>query len=334
MTEQTFAPPEDAEDRPFPFQVGAPVEHRGIVVAPLFPLRDPVARYVTLDHALARGLEVTETGPEGHVPELELENPLDDDVLLYDGEELVGARQSRILNVSVLVGAGAKLVAPVSCVELGRSGSVSPRFAAARHVAHLRLRRAKTEALAVDGTASPGGSVQHQVWGEVHATLERLGIPSPTHAAGDASVAHEPAIRALECAFAAEPGQCGAVLGLGDTLCLDVVSRPDAFALLWPKLRKGYLLDALEWLDCRPTRPERLLGFVDEVADAPIRRRAALGRGTRVRGEGPGVIATGLDLDGELIQLSAFGLEPGPEGDGRTGGTQERRGSRSRSRRP
>ena len=30
-------------------QLGDAVEHRGIVTAPLFPKRDPVADYVTLD---------------------------------------------------------------------------------------------------------------------------------------------------------------------------------------------------------------------------------------------------------------------------------------------
>ena len=58
------------ENAPFPFQVGEPAEHRGIVVAPLFPTRDPVARYATLDDALARGFESTESGPDGAVPEL------------------------------------------------------------------------------------------------------------------------------------------------------------------------------------------------------------------------------------------------------------------------
>ena len=44
------------------------MEHRGIVLAPLFPLRNPVARYVTLDDALARGLTITETTDAGEVP--------------------------------------------------------------------------------------------------------------------------------------------------------------------------------------------------------------------------------------------------------------------------
>ena len=32
------------------FQLGEPVEHRGIVVTPLFPRRDPVAEYLSLIH--------------------------------------------------------------------------------------------------------------------------------------------------------------------------------------------------------------------------------------------------------------------------------------------
>ena len=83
------------------FQLGEPVEHRGIVVAPVFPLRDPVAAYVTLDEALAGGLRVREVDESGSVPELVVENPLDSRVLLYDGEELVGAKQNRILNLSL-----------------------------------------------------------------------------------------------------------------------------------------------------------------------------------------------------------------------------------------
>ena len=39
------------------------------------------------------------------MPELGVDNPLEHNVLLYDGEELVGAKQNRILDLTVLVGA-------------------------------------------------------------------------------------------------------------------------------------------------------------------------------------------------------------------------------------
>src|SRR5262245_11318255 len=111
----------ERKEQPMPdtthvFQLGEPVEHRGIVVTPLYPTRTPVARFIALDDALPAGLRITETSEAGTVPELAVVNPLDDDVLLYDGEELVGAKQNRILDVTVLVGAHSTLPIPVSCV--------------------------------------------------------------------------------------------------------------------------------------------------------------------------------------------------------------------------
>jgi hypothetical protein len=286
------------------FQLGEPVEHRGIVITPLFPRRDPVATYITLDEALPRGLRITETSDSGSVPELFVENPIDSAVLLYDGEELVGAKQNRILNVSVLVGAGAKLPIPVSCVEQGRWSRRSDIFGSAGHVSHSHLRRRKAETLAAQPLAR--GVAQGQVWDEVSAKQTRMGVHSETAANRDTFEAYGTQLRALEQAFAVAPGQCGAVLGLGDDLCLDAVSRPYAFALLWPKLRAGYLLDALERLDGRATSVERIAAFVDEVGQARVTRGPSAGLGEDVRLRGEAVVGSGLALDGETIQLSAF----------------------------
>jgi len=304
MPEQAPRRRDPAPSPTFPFQVGEPAEHRGIVVAPLFPLRDPVARYATLDDALARGFEITETGPEGAVPELRASNPLDEAVLLYDGEELAGAKQNRILNVSVLIGAQAKLVVPVSCVEQGRWRTMSRSFSSAGHVAHAQLRRVKARALGGEPLAR--GAAQGAVWDSVDRRLEALDVASRTRAHSDAFHVHRRRLDDLGTAFQVLPGQCGAVFGIGDTLCVDAVSRPDAFAALWPKLRDGYLLDALDRLDRAPTRPERVLRFVDEVTEAELTRAPAAGLGVDLRLRGASVIGSGLELDGELLQLSAF----------------------------
>jgi len=72
------------------FQLGDPVEHRGIVITPLFPARDPVAGYITLDEALPRGLQISETSDAGSVPELAVVNPLDENVRLR-GPGVIGS---------------------------------------------------------------------------------------------------------------------------------------------------------------------------------------------------------------------------------------------------
>src|SRR5918997_2943479 len=143
-------------------QVGDAVEHRGVVIAPLFPRRSPVAGYVTLEEALPLGFRVTEVDAAGSVPELLASNPLDADVLLYDGEELLGAKQNRILNVSVLVAARSETRIPVSCVEEGRWQARSAAFASAPHAASPDVRRIKNERL----SAAPleRGVAQSAVW--------------------------------------------------------------------------------------------------------------------------------------------------------------------------
>jgi hypothetical protein len=68
----------------------------------------------------AEKVRVTELNAGGSVPELRLENNADLPVLLVDGEELVGAKQNRVLNLTILAPAKRTTVIPVSCVEAGR----------------------------------------------------------------------------------------------------------------------------------------------------------------------------------------------------------------------
>ena len=290
-------------------QLGEAVEHRGIVVCPLFPRRDPVASYITLDEALPRGLKITEIDDAGSVPELVVQNPLDERVLLYDGEELVGAKQNRILNVSVLVEAHSALKIPVSCVEQGRWSRRSERFASGGHISTHELRRRKAEAQAAQPLAR--GIAQSEVWDAVHDKARRLSVHSPTGASADTFRAYERDLSALEDAFPPQPGQCGAFFGLGETFCVDVVSRPDAFARLWPKLRAGYLLDALERLDGEPTPRAAIPTYLGLVDSAKRTSQPSAGLGQDVRLRGDRVIGAGLELDGELLQLSAFSSEDG-----------------------
>ena len=285
-------------------QTGEPVEHRGIVMTPLFPRRDPAVAYVTLDEALAGGLHITEVDESGSVPELVVENPLDARVLLYDGEELLGAKQNRILNVSVLVEAKSSLRIPVSCVEQGRWRHTSASFSAAPHISHAELRRRKAEAQAARPLVR--GIAQGEVWDEVRMLADRMSVDSSTDAVSDIHRAYAKDTRALEGVFPAQPGQCGVILGLGPSICIDLVSQPDAFSVLWPKIRAGYLLDALEHLDGKPVSPAAIpmIFYATEKAEWSRQPSAGLGEDVRLRGER--VLGSGLELEGEAIQLSVF----------------------------
>ena len=88
--------------------------------------------YLVLDEALASGLvEITEVSEQGSVPELKFINRGPKPVLIVDGEELLGAKQNRIVNLTILVAANSELTIPVSCVEAGRWRSRSRAFTSA-----------------------------------------------------------------------------------------------------------------------------------------------------------------------------------------------------------
>ncbi len=72
----------------------------------------------------------------------------------------------------------------------------------------------------------------------------------------------------------------------------------------WPKLRAGYLLDALGRLDAKPTPFAALPTFLDWVGGAERSKQPSAGLGDDLRLRSEHVIGSGLDLDDELIQLS------------------------------
>ena len=286
-------------------ELGEVVRSRGIAIAPLFPRAMPRAGYVTLAEALPLGVRVEEVDAAGSVPELRVVNRTALRVLLHDGEELIGAKQNRILDVSVLVEAGATLTIPVSCVERGRWSRRSAAISPAPHASHPELRRRKAQRMSADRTRR--GAAQGEVWAAVREKSERLGVRSPTGAQSDLYAARRAEIAGLAARFPLRPGQCGMVLAFaGRAVCLDLVSRPEAFARLHRRILSGYGMDAIEHLDGPDATDADIAAFVRRAASGSWRRGPAVGLGEDLRLAGGELLGSGLALDGEVLQLSAY----------------------------
>ena len=122
---------------------GSPVSAGHLTILPFTSTVEVEARYVLLAKAIARGrLTVTEVSDGGAVPFLRAVNQGPRPVLIFDGEELVGAKQNRIVNTTLLVGVGESLL-PVSCVEQGRWTQRGEAFASGEWASHPHLRKLK-----------------------------------------------------------------------------------------------------------------------------------------------------------------------------------------------
>ena len=301
--------------------IGTPQHHGHLSV---FPLLHPSPRtpfYLTLDEALAQGVvRITEASKGGHVPELLLTNLGDLPILLLDGEELVGAKQNRVLNLTVMAPRKSEVIIPVSCVEQGRWRDVSATFTAAPRVQYSAGRAAKmasvSQSLAAEGRAV---SDQPGVWRDIAAKQARLEVESPTGAMADLFQSAGPQIDAYVRAFSATPGQVGALFALGGRVAgLELFDCPQTFARLLPKLVRSYALDAIE---CPGSGspvppPDASAAFLRQVATTAVSAFPGVGMGQAIRLQSPTLVGAGLVVDDALIHLAAFHIEGnGPRGE-------------------
>src|SRR5574337_355542 len=234
----------------------APAQHYlNLDVFPLLSPKPGSQGYLTLDEALEQRLaSITELTQGGVVPEWRFDNLSERPVLLLDGEELVGAKQNRVLNITILVGGFAKIVVPVSCVERGRWHHLSRDFHSAKRHMYAKARAAKMAQVSRSLRASGSRrSDQAAVWEEIAAKATRMGSVSATEAMADMYEQERTRLDNFEKAFNALDRQVGAVFAIsGRILGVEVFDSAEAFTKLLGKLVGSYAMDAIEESDeCR-----------------------------------------------------------------------------------
>jgi hypothetical protein len=313
-----FSRKEDGEMNPIQSAVqdvtiGVENSYANLTVFPLLgeTIREP--RYLTLGEALEKGLIlIREVGRHGSVPDLEVENRADRPVLLLDGEELVGAKQNRVLNLTVLVPAGKTISIPVSCVEMGRWHRVSPSFTDSDSAQFAGGRAAKartvTQSLAMTGEPT---SDQSQVWNEIAAKMGRMGTRSPTSAMRSLYEGHRVTLGDYLSHFPMERNQLGGCFAVGPrVLGLELFDSPTSFRRLFPKILRSYAIEAIEIRPKEFSAPgrEAAEAFRHAVARAGVGRYPAVGLGEALRITEPGLAGGGLAWEERLVHAVAFAV--------------------------
>ncbi len=229
-----------------------------LTVFPIFG-PDPKLDYSSFAHAREQGATIGELKGGASVRDLVIDNPTPLPVLLFEGEEVLGAQQNRTFDTTVLVGAGKSTQIPVSCVEQGRwdGRRRQESFRESPQTAHPELRRGKSRQVRKRVRAGATAHAdQGQVWNDISEIAGRHNIHSRTEALSDVFEGRRSALNEMQHAIRVRDGQVGALVAIGGRIVvLDWVSRPSVFADLHAPLVQGYALDALEGAedDC----PER-----------------------------------------------------------------------------
>jgi len=291
--------------------------------------------YLILDEALSQGgLKISEIDASGSVPELRVMNDLDKRVFMADGEELVGAKQNRILNTSILLEAKSKLLIPVSCVEAGRWESQGMHFHTTDHYAHTKLR--KKRAAAVNFSLIHGRgfqSDQGEVWNEVSEKLHTFAADNPTSALDEAYEKLRKELNDFVEKLQPVEGQLGVVAVIGDAIgCADIFDQAGTLKKLLPKLVRSYALDAMEKTGKHEKLPDdgQVLEFLKQTLQAECRTQPSVGLGTDSRFSSANLQGAALVVEDTVLHLNLFPTDPQQEGRNHRRGSRMARPSRRR----
>lgn len=295
-------------------QVGQPVRYKTLSVFPLFDGSMTPVEYTLSDEGIGSGsVSVEEVSESGSVPDLLVENKGDVRVLFLEGEELVGAKQNRVLNMSVLIAARSKTKIPVSCVEQGRWGYKSRKFGSSGSHSSSKLRYFLKSSVSRSVLARRGHrSDQGKVWDEVARQQSALGTPSRTSAMADTFQAHEGNVAEFREKLQYVDGACGLAVAIGGrVVAVDLFDKATTCRKVWQRLLSGYVLDALEAdAELGQAEPdqaeaadvERLLATARAM---PWHKADSVGEGDEYRAnEGDDVHASALTLDNSPVHVS------------------------------
>jgi len=283
-------------------------ENMGVV--PLLSSLNGSPEYLTLQEALEKQLlKIGEVSEGGSVPELKVNNTGEIPILLLDGEEVVGAKQNRVLNTSILLKEKSETVIPVSCTEQGRWAYTSKESQDSGTLMSSNIRRVKAQTVSDSLEESKEfRSDQGTVWTEIDKLAKKADACSETgamrHVFEDKMKDLDDYLKAFECV----EQQKGILIFIGGEVAgLDFISLDKAYSVLHAKLVKSYAMDAL-LMEKKNGGPdlEKAKDFITQAVKCKEKKYQSVGKGWDHRFEGESVVGSALKFGKTVIHMAFF----------------------------
>jgi hypothetical protein len=280
----------------------------GLTIFTLYSDIRSVYEYITLDEALKEDILTVKEIGSGTVPEISVLNKGKKDVFIMDGEELVGAKQNRMVNISLIVPAESEIKIPVSCVEQGRWHHTSEKFYASDNISYANLRKKQKASVMYSMRVGGFHANQGEVWDNIEAKMDELSVNSSTGAMSDIYEKEKGHIDIYKDIFKHVEGQIGAVFAIGKTIFgMDVFDKEDTCRKLMPKIIRSYVMEIL-YGDKRDKQPEAedVKEFLKTVAESQFSPHKSPGAGTTVSITGKKVAGTSLVMKDTVVHTAIF----------------------------
>jgi hypothetical protein len=272
-------------------------------VLPEFPYLDLVE-----DAISKRDVRITETSDRGEVPVLKVENEGGQPVVILEGEELVGGKQNRVVNTTVIVMPGSSFEIPVSCMEAGRWAYRRREFDSGEALFRARSRAIQKESV-IACMREEGGfrSDQRAIWNEVSQSLGEMGASSSTSDFRAGRERMSLRIEEFVDGFRATERQVGGVfISSAGVLGMELLGTPDLFKRASGKIVRSFAFEVLSEENIKDIRSDETESWWKKVLNASISMHPSPGPGDIVKLNDPDLIGSGLLWNHALVHFSCF----------------------------
>ncbi|MCX8010577.1 MAG: hypothetical protein N3A61_05445 [Ignavibacteria bacterium] len=292
-------------------------KERSLAIVELASAEQNTFNYISGPSAIKRNLiQVKEIDEGGRVNDILVENLSTEFVFFTDGDVLVGAKQNRVLNTSVLLAPNSKTKIPVSCVEQGRWSYRSKVFRETDYTIPTSMRASKAEDVRRNllSDSAPYAD-QYKVWSQTILFAKSYDAESSTSDLGAVYEKEASNFDKFVNSFKCSERANGLAIFLKHSLLsIDLFNRTDIYAEYFPRILKGAAMDAFALKDdsspLKQAEAEyKTLAFLDKFDEINFETYPAVGVGTEKRFETNELTGFELIYEKHMIHLSALNYE-------------------------
>jgi hypothetical protein len=242
------------------------------------------------------------------VDQISIHNSGGSPVFAIDGEELLGARQNRIINVDAFIEPQREYVVPVTCIEQHR-WSGSPIFSEGGFTITPSLRSTLAQTVKTSLEKKQGfKSNQSLIWSQIDSTLKATRISSMTSSFHDIYKSLNDVIEEFMEGFDTIENSIGFLAYVKDEFIgCDIFGSNSIYRKFEKKLLKSYVLDGYIRRYVKgpalPASPEEVMNL---VGDTTVKKHKSPTEGEVLIGGKEGLITKIFHLQGILLHAAAF----------------------------
>jgi len=275
--------------------------HNNLMFIPVTSSKKYNVGFLALNKACEEGLvEVKELDDGASVPEIKVYNKSEQFLIIFDGEHLIGAKQNRIVNKTIIINPFSELVVPVSCTEEGRWHHTSEGFSKSKYNAPMHMRKASKQ----------GKDSQSKVWDHVGAIMQSADSDSPTLSLHQVFEEVSPSFDDYREKITKLPSQVGVIVYVNGVFTgLDILGDPKLFSDLYENLMNSYLMEGLDKSDeNKPDNSSQNLTkeILDELIQSRLTKGESIGAEGRENIKGRKTLGEFVSFNDAPIHLALF----------------------------